>query len=311
MSHHHHQQPPAAKRPKLSLKTTDTPRACGRSSTGLVFASSIVGAASGLMCHTPTSATASPTTARNTFSNAYAIPGTPVPTSATTATASSLSRQSTTLYPHSPLSTRIPSLLPYQQPLQLRSILRNTPLPTPRRRMTATSSPLFPRTKRVRYADPLAREIRTEVYVQSHYELVVALEEEEGEGKGKGEREREREREREGQDDVEAKTPIRRRGKKREWTWTLGDVGGVKAEQLSGTKRGREEGGDEDGDCANQPDSDSSSSEDNDVSSLPKPPPQPSEAHPNKRRKLHFSLSRDRDPTEPEGKPPPPAAAEK
>ncbi|KAH0548609.1 hypothetical protein GP486_007847, partial [Trichoglossum hirsutum] len=54
--------------------------------------------------------------------------------------------------------------------------------------MTAT---LFPRAKRVRYADPLAREIRTELYVKSHYELVVALEEEE-------EKEKEKERETDG-----------------------------------------------------------------------------------------------------------------
>ncbi|KAI9770820.1 MAG: hypothetical protein M1839_003046 [Geoglossum umbratile] len=273
------QQPAAAaaRRPKLSLKTTDSPRACGRSTTGLTFASSIVSAAAsgGRICLTPTSATASPTTARNTFSNAYAINGTP--TSATAVLSPARYTTPGPLHLHSPLSTR--NKLPYQQPLHIRSILRNSPLPTQhRRRITSssTSSPLFPRVKRVRYADPLAREIRTEIYVKSHFELVAGGVEE-GEVVG--------------------------RRRRREWTWTLGPVGVIGAE--GGKKRAREEDEDEDedGDYTTRAEP---SDEDEDSTEASSPPqPNHSEQHPNKRLKL--SLLPTKKPDTPDAaKPPPP-----
>ena len=224
------------------------------------------------MCLTPTSATASPTTARNTFSNAFTISGTP--TSATAVL--SPARYTTAGLPHlhSPLSTR--SKLPYQQPLHIRSILRNSPLPTQHRRritVSSTSSPLFPRVKRVRYAEPLAGEIKTEVYVKSHFELFA-----------------------EGAEDGEVVGKRRRR----EWTWTLGPLSVSDVE--GGKKRARESEEGEDEEHITRVES-----SDEEYSSEASSPPQPncSEQHPNKRRKSFSPPPRRRDIHELGGKPPP------
>ncbi|KAF9883065.1 hypothetical protein FE257_004144 [Aspergillus nanangensis] len=143
-------------RPKLTLQTSSLPLAFGTSSTGLSFSR-----AGG--------PTASPTV-RNTFKNAYEVTAPPsVITSPSSK--SSINRISK---PSSPYT----SSNPYQQPLGVKSILRNSPLePTSRRRSVSAASlqgsrrVFFPAKKQVSYRQPLEEEIHTVRYTARHSDL--------------------------------------------------------------------------------------------------------------------------------------------
>ncbi|KAJ5815130.1 hypothetical protein N7474_006907 [Penicillium riverlandense] len=203
-----------ASRPKLTLQTSSLPRSFGSSSTGLSFS---FAAGSG----------ASPTV-RNTFRNAYdvatpssatASPSRTLPTPATIE-GSGLGPRFSTSKPSSPYAVanngnnnnnsnnnnnnnpftyNYRSPYPYQQPLGVRSILRNSPLdPAARRRSGSISATsvngtvggagtrrvFFPAEKQVSYRYPLEEIIHTERYTASHFDLVLQedVEEEEGEG---------------------------------------------------------------------------------------------------------------------------------
>lgn len=149
-------------RPKLTLQTRCLPRTSGTSSTGLsVFASG---------------ASASPTV-RNTFKNAYDVP---LPASATT----SPSKTPKLSKPASPYATSNLAS-PYQLPLGVRSILRNSPLDPSSRRLSVSIAPsavsggsaprrvFFPAKKQVNYRTPLEEEIRTVHYTARHSDLVA------------------------------------------------------------------------------------------------------------------------------------------
>ena len=165
-------------RPKLTLQTTSLPRTFGSSTTGLSL-SFTAGAG------------ASPTV-RNTFKNAYDVTS----PSSTTATTTSPSKTSTSTpsthrfnnskpispYVHHP-PTHPFSYRPYQLPLGVRSILRNSPLESARRRSgsvsAGTSGPgpgtrrvFFPAKKQVSYRHPLEEEIHTEKYTAKHLDLI-------------------------------------------------------------------------------------------------------------------------------------------
>ncbi|KAE8158314.1 hypothetical protein BDV40DRAFT_276096 [Aspergillus tamarii] len=146
-------------RPKLTLQTTSLPLTFGTSSTGLSLSLA-------------TGPTASPTV-RNTFKNAYEVA---VPSSAT----ASPSRSSNHRFskPSSPYTTNSP----YQLPLGVKSILRNSPLePTCRRRgSVAANGPnggpssrrvFFPAKKQVSYRQPLEEEIQTVHYTARHSDI--------------------------------------------------------------------------------------------------------------------------------------------
>ncbi|KAE8355806.1 hypothetical protein BDV28DRAFT_128150 [Aspergillus coremiiformis] len=146
-------------KPKLTLQTTSLPRTFGSSSTGLSLS----------LAAGPT---ASPTV-RNTFKNAYEVA---VPPSAT-ASPSRLSNHRFSK-PSSPYTTNNP----YQLPLGVKSILRNSPLePTCRRRGSlAANGPnggpgsrrvFFPAKKQVSYRQPLEEEIQTVRYIARHSDL--------------------------------------------------------------------------------------------------------------------------------------------
>ena len=155
------QRASAPSRPKLTLQTRCLPRTTGTSSTGLSF-SFVSGA------------TASPTV-RNTFKNAYDVP---LPPSATTSPSKSSSK----------FSRPIPSYAtnnnnsPYQLPLGVKSILRNSPLePSSRRLSIATTGSnggsvsrrvFFPAKKQVNYRYPLEEEIQTVHYTARHSDLI-------------------------------------------------------------------------------------------------------------------------------------------
>ncbi|CAI7659617.1 unnamed protein product [Penicillium bialowiezense] len=146
-------------RPKLTLQTTALPRTFGSSSTA--------------------APTASPTI-RNTFKNAYEAAS---PSSAT------ISPSKTTRFNPKPtlpfiLTNNTSNRNPYQQPLGVRSILRNSPLEAPRRRSGSISAGgngpstgarrvFFPAKKQVSYRFPLEEEIRTERYTAQHLDLVT------------------------------------------------------------------------------------------------------------------------------------------
>ncbi|KAL5362491.1 hypothetical protein BJX96DRAFT_154045 [Aspergillus floccosus] len=152
---------PTVSRPKLTLQTSSLPRTFGSSSTGLSL--SLAGGA-----------TASPTV-RNTFKNAYDVP---VPSSATASPSKSTNHRFTK--PSSPY----PSNNPYQLPLGVKSILRNSPLePTTRSRsLSVATTPngfqpprrvFFPAKKQVSYRQPLEEEIRTVRYTARHSDLTA------------------------------------------------------------------------------------------------------------------------------------------
>lgn len=165
-------------RPKLTLQTTSLPRAYGTSSTGL----SLPFAAG---------AGASPTV-RNTFKNAYDVTSPSSATSSPSKAASSHHRFSNnnskpnSPYIHHPTNNNsFNHRSPYQLPIGLRSILRNSPLETASRRRSGSISAgasgpsgagtrrvFFPAKNKVTYRHPLEEEIRTEQYTAQHFDLV-------------------------------------------------------------------------------------------------------------------------------------------
>ncbi|GFF23274.1 hypothetical protein IFM58399_00233 [Aspergillus lentulus] len=156
-------------RPKLTLQTKSLPMTFGSSTTGLSLS-----LAAG--------ATASPTV-RNTFRNAYDVSSCP-PSATVSPSKSSISRFGK---PSSPYPTNANGN-PYQQPLGVKSILRNSPLePTARRRSisVAPNGPnggsssrrmFFPAEKRVSYRYPLEEEITTVHYTARHSDLTDQVE---------------------------------------------------------------------------------------------------------------------------------------
>lgn len=176
-------------RPKLTLQTTSLPRTFGSSTTGLSLSFAAAGA--------------SPTV-RNTFKNAYDVvspsSATVSPSKATaTASASTITSTSTSAststsshrfntgkpispYIHHPPTNHPFNYRPYQLPLGVRSILRNSPLEPSRRRSgsisAGTSGPsgtrriFFPAKKTVSYRYPLEEEIHTEHYTAQHLDLL-------------------------------------------------------------------------------------------------------------------------------------------
>ncbi|KAJ5521927.1 hypothetical protein N7527_006042 [Penicillium freii] len=156
-------------RPKLTLQTTALPRTFGTSTTGLSFS----------FAAAPTS---SPTI-RNTFKNAYEVAS---PSSATSPTKSARYNKPTSpfILPNNNHFNHRSS--PYQLPIGVRSILRNSPLePSTRRRSGSISAGgngpngagsrrvFFPAKKQVSYRYPLEEEIRTERYTAQHLDLVM------------------------------------------------------------------------------------------------------------------------------------------
>lgn len=166
-----------ASRPKLTLQTAALPRTFGSSSTGLSL---------------PFTAAGASPTVRNTFKNAYDVPS---PSSATSSPKGSSHRLNVKPMPplfHSNQST--PNLnqnthsshRPYQQPLGVRSILRNSPLDTASRRRSGSVSAgasgpasagvrrvFFPAKKQVSYRSQLEEEIRTVHYTAQHIDLIA------------------------------------------------------------------------------------------------------------------------------------------
>ncbi|KAJ5928595.1 hypothetical protein N7466_007551 [Penicillium verhagenii] len=172
--------PTISARPKLTLQTTSLPRTFGSSTTGL--------------SRSCTAAPGASPTVGNTFKNAYDIA---TPASATT----SPSKGPSLRFPNKPISPYVHhsnnnnnpfNFRPYQLPLGVRSILRNSPLDTaPRRRSGSISAGtnsgpggagarrvFFPAKKQVSYRIPLEEEIRTERYTAHHLDLVHEEEEE-------------------------------------------------------------------------------------------------------------------------------------
>ncbi|EKV04675.1 NADH oxidoreductase (quinone), F subunit [Penicillium digitatum] len=146
-------------RPKLTLQTTALPRTFGTSTTGLSFSFA--------------AAPASSPTVRNTFKNAYEVAS---PASSTSPTKSIRYNKSTSPFIHRS---------PYQLPIGVRSILRNSPLEPARRQSGSISAGgngpngagtrrvFFPAKKQVCYRYPLEEEIRTERYTAQHLDLVM------------------------------------------------------------------------------------------------------------------------------------------
>lgn len=163
-------------RPKLTLQTTSLPRTFGSSTTGLSLSFAA-------------GSTASPTI-RNTFKNAYDVVS---PASVTNSPSSKAPPSlrfnsnkpiSPYLYHASNNSNAFSHRSPYQLPLGVRSILRNSPLESASRRRSGsisagTSGPggagarrvFFPAKKQVSYRNPLEEEIRTERYTAQHLDL--------------------------------------------------------------------------------------------------------------------------------------------
>lgn len=144
-------------RPKLTLQTSSLPRTTGSSSTGLSFSF-----ASG--------PSASPTVL-NTFKNAYDVA---FPASATSSPSRAPNKQ------HKPASPYVANNYsgPYQLPLGVKSILRNSPLNqlSRRRSVSVSGGPntrrvFFPAKKQVSYRHPLQEEIQTVKYTARHSDL--------------------------------------------------------------------------------------------------------------------------------------------
>ncbi|RDW60474.1 uncharacterized protein DSM5745_10932 [Aspergillus mulundensis] len=150
-------RPSALSRPKLTLQTSSLPMSFSTSSTGLSLSLA-------------TGPTASPTV-RNTFKNAYDVA---YPPSAT----ASPSRSSNHRFskPSSPYT----SSNPYQLPIGVKSILRNSCLESTKRRSNSvgpsngstTRRVFFPTRKQVSYRYPLEEEIKTVKYTARHSDLV-------------------------------------------------------------------------------------------------------------------------------------------
>lgn len=162
-------------RPKLTLQTTSLPRTYGSSTTGLSLS---FAAGPG----------ASPTV-RNTFKNAYDVTSPSSATSSPSKTASSHrinnNNKPSSPYIHHQTSNTFSYRSPYQLPLGVRSILRNSPLETASHRRSGSISAgasgpggagarrvFFPAKKQVSYRYPLEDEIRTEKYTAQHLDLV-------------------------------------------------------------------------------------------------------------------------------------------
>ncbi|RMJ23714.1 hypothetical protein PHISP_05420 [Aspergillus sp. HF37] len=152
-------------KPKLTLQTRCLPRTSGTSSTGLSFFAS--------------GANASPTV-RNTFKNAYDVPA---PSSATASPSKTPNKPSKPALSH--VTNNHSSSSPYQLPLGVKSILRNSPLePSSKRRSVSIAAPsgnsasatrrvFFPAKKQVIYRYPLEEEIQTVRYTARHSDLVL------------------------------------------------------------------------------------------------------------------------------------------
>ncbi|KAL4908186.1 hypothetical protein BDW74DRAFT_147017 [Aspergillus multicolor] len=150
-------RPSALSRPKLTLQTASLPMSFSTSSTGLSLSLA-------------TGPTASPTV-RNTFKNAYDVA---YPPSAT----ASPSRSSNNRFskPSSPYT----SSNPYQLPIGVKSILRNSCLESTKRRSNSVGPSngstsrrvFFPTKKQVSYRYPLEEEIKTVKYTTRHSDLV-------------------------------------------------------------------------------------------------------------------------------------------
>lgn len=162
-------------RPKLTLQTSSLPRTFGSSTTGLSLSFAA-------------GPTASPTV-RNTFKNAYDVAS---PTSATSSPSSKVppglrfngSKPISPYVHHANNNPNTFNYRPYQLPIGVRSILRNSPLESASRRRSGsisagTSGPggagarrvFFPAKKQVSYRNPLEEEIRTERYTAQHLDL--------------------------------------------------------------------------------------------------------------------------------------------
>ncbi|KAL4932238.1 uncharacterized protein BDV17DRAFT_217462 [Aspergillus undulatus] len=153
-------RPPTLSRPKLTLQTSSLPMTFGSSTTGLSLS----------LAAGPT---ASPTV-RNTFKNAYDVAYPP------SANASpSISSSNRFSKPASPYT----SSNPYQLPLGVKSILRNSCLESSKRRpsIAAANGPngsstsrrvYFPTKKQVSYRNPLEEEIKTVKYTARHSDII-------------------------------------------------------------------------------------------------------------------------------------------
>lgn len=174
------------RRPKLSVNTLDLPSAFSNKSTSLRLET--------LSVTSPTS--------RNTFSNSYGHPPTPVsrkprltidsslpaldskPLFSTPVTTSPLvhsQSQSTASTPSvdsitSATLTEEPVQTPYRLSFNLPSILRNGPIPYKRRRTSpSTPRPMFPSIKRVAFRPQLTEEIQTTTYTLKHSDIDTGL----------------------------------------------------------------------------------------------------------------------------------------
>lgn len=164
-------------RPKLTLQTTSLPRAYGSSTTGLSLSFAANPGAS--------------PTVRNTFKNAYDIASPASATSSPSKTSTSSSHRFNNPRPISPYVHHPPNnnfftyRSPYQLPIGVRSILRNSPLETGPRRGSGSISAgasgpgganarrvFFPAKKQVSYRYPLEEEISTVRYTVQHLDLV-------------------------------------------------------------------------------------------------------------------------------------------
>ncbi|KAJ5784430.1 uncharacterized protein N7503_009642 [Penicillium pulvis] len=169
--------PTISARPKLTLQTTSLPRTFGSSTTGL--------------SRSCTAAPGASPTVGNTFKNAYDIA---TPASATSSPSKGPSHRFPSNKPISPYvhNNNNPfNYRPYQLPLGVRSILRNSPLDTASRRRSGSISAganngpggagarrvFFPTKKQVSYRVPIEEEIRTERYTAQHLDLVLEEEE--------------------------------------------------------------------------------------------------------------------------------------
>ncbi|KAL1959287.1 hypothetical protein VTO42DRAFT_2474 [Malbranchea cinnamomea] len=165
---HPHSSTRASGRPKLSLQTSCLPVTFGNSTTALSFGPLSAGC------------TASPTV-RNTFTNAYDTFRGSLPPSATSSPSSkyppnSLRGESTSSSNANGKNSSGADVVPYQLPLGVRSILRNSPLPFQRASVSAPPSNgrkrLFPAKKRVNYRYPIEEEITTVRFVARHSDLL-------------------------------------------------------------------------------------------------------------------------------------------
>lgn len=176
------------RRPKLSVNTSDLPPAFSTNkSTSLRLET--------LSVTSPTS--------RNTFSNSYGHPSTPVARkprlnvdlslASTPVVKPVVSTPHTTSPPESsssPLSSSTPSAesatsisstggtvsTPYRVSFNLPSVLKNGPIPRKRRRVSpSTPIAMFPSTKRVAFRPQLTEEIRTSTYTLRHCDIESAL----------------------------------------------------------------------------------------------------------------------------------------